>query len=279
MKGNLAQLEPKMLGWWAESGIYERLLEKNAERAALRLPRRPALRERPPARRPRAQQGPQGHRGEVPQHGRPAVRLRPRLGLPRSAHRAGGGEAAQGEEDRQAHALPRRVPREVPRVRARVHRHPARRVQAAGRVRPLGRAVPDARPSTTRRRRSASWRRSRSEGLLYRRKKPVYWCLTDQTALAEAEVEYEDHASPSVYVAFDARRRTLGGSASPRSKGKKVAFVIWTTTPWTLPANLAIAVHPELEYVFYDSGARVIVRGQGPAAAGARRGRRRTSWR
>jgi len=94
-------------------------------------------------------------------------------------------------------------------------------------------------------------------GALYRRKKPVYWCLTDQTALAEAEVEYEDHASPSVYVAFEAASDL--GHLSPRLKGRKVAFAIWTTTPWTLPANLAIAVHPKVEYVFYDTGDRVLV--------------------
>jgi isoleucyl-tRNA synthetase len=93
-------------------------------------------------------------------------------------------------------------------------------------------------------------------GLVYRRKKPVYWCLTDQTALAEAEVEYEDHQSPSIYVAFDAAEDL--GRLSPALQGKRVAFAIWTTTPWTLPANLAIAVHPKLEYVFYDVGPRVL---------------------
>jgi isoleucyl-tRNA synthetase len=87
-------------------------------------------------------------------------------------------------------------------------------------------------------------------GLIYRRKKPVYWCITDQTALAEAEVEYDDHESPSVYVAMRATS-DLSLFAEPL-RGREVAFVIWTTTPWTLPANLAIAVHPEFEYVFYD---------------------------
>ncbi|MEW5742878.1 MAG: isoleucine--tRNA ligase [Myxococcota bacterium] len=87
------------------------------------------------------------------------------------------------------------------------------------------------------------------KGMLYRKKKPVYWCITDQTALAEAEVEYEDHSSPSIYVAFPAK----GDLAAKWSavKGRSVAFAIWTTTPWTLPANLAISVHPKFEYVFY----------------------------
>jgi isoleucyl-tRNA synthetase len=96
------------------------------------------------------------------------------------------------------------------------------------------------------------------KGMLYRKKRPVYWCITDQTALAEAEVEYEDHTSPSIYVAFPAR-----GDLSERWKalqGKTVAFAIWTTTPWTLPANLAISVHPNFQYVFYAlDGQRVVV--------------------
>ena len=84
-------------------------------------------------------------------------------------------------------------------------------------------------------------------GLVYRDKKPVHWCMTHRTALAEAEVEYEDHASPSIYVRFP----VLGdlGKADPRLREKKAAFVIWTTTPWTLPANLAIVANPELDYV------------------------------
>jgi isoleucyl-tRNA synthetase len=106
-------------------------------------------------------------------------------------------------------------------------------------------------------------------GLLYRRKKAVYWCITDQTALAEAEVEYEEHTSPSVYVAFRTepgqrgalpeRRGEALADAFPALAGRPVDLVIWTTTPWTLPANLAVAVHPELEYVFYDLGPRVVV--------------------
>ncbi|MCX5769554.1 MAG: isoleucine--tRNA ligase [Candidatus Hydrogenedentes bacterium] len=71
--------------------------------------------------------------------------------------------------------------------------------------------------------------------------KPIYWCATCQTALAEAEVEYGDHTSPSIYVKFEAV------DGVPGVEGP-VHFVIWTTTPWTLPANLAIAVHPDFEY-------------------------------
>ncbi len=91
------------------------------------------------------------------------------------------------------------------------------------------------------------------QGYLYRGKKPVYWCITDRTALAEAEVEYEDHTSPSIYVAFDLEREL------PRLAGKRARLVIWTTTPWTLPANLAVCVHPDVSYVAYDLGPSVVV--------------------
>jgi isoleucyl-tRNA synthetase len=95
-------------------------------------------------------------------------------------------------------------------------------------------------------------------GLVYRDKKPVHWCLVHRTALAEAEVEYEDHASPSIYVRFPVVQNL--GHAVPALEGKKVAFVIWTTTPWTLPANLAVVANPELDYVAIprDAGGGVI---------------------
>ena len=92
-------------------------------------------------------------------------------------------------------------------------------------------------------------------GLVYRGKKPVQWCSNDRTALAESEVEYiEKHVSPSVYVKFPATDAT-GATLQkhfPDSKAKRFFAVIWTTTPWTLPANLAIAIHPEVDYVLVD---------------------------
>jgi isoleucyl-tRNA synthetase len=89
-------------------------------------------------------------------------------------------------------------------------------------------------------------------GLIYRDKKPVHWCLVHRTALAEAEVEYEDHASPSIYVRMPLARDV--GQAVPALAGKQVALVIWTTTPWTLPANLAVVANPELDYVAIPRG-------------------------
>ncbi|BDG03529.1 isoleucine--tRNA ligase [Anaeromyxobacter oryzae] len=97
--------------------------------------------------------------------------------------------------------------------------------------------------------------RAAAKGFLFRGKKPVYWCVTDRTALAEAEVEYEDHTSPSIYVAFD----LVSPLPDPKLAGRKARLVIWTTTPWTLPANLAVAAHPELTYVAYDLNGTIVV--------------------
>jgi len=84
------------------------------------------------------------------------------------------------------------------------------------------------------------------KGYVYRGRKPVYWCIYDNTALAEAEVEYEDHTSPSIWVAF----QVVGGGSGEAAKiGSDVSAVIWTTTPWTIPHNRALAFHPDFEYV------------------------------
>ena len=95
---------------------------------------------------------------------------------------------------------------------------------------------------------------------MYKRLKPVLWCTQDQTALAEAEVEYMDHTSPSVYVKFPfdaASRERLGLAGFERIEN--VSIVIWTTTPWTLPANQAVAIHPEIDYAFVRVGNEVLV--------------------
>ncbi|MEJ2730723.1 MAG: isoleucine--tRNA ligase [Deltaproteobacteria bacterium] len=91
---------------------------------------------------------------------------------------------------------------------------------------------------------------------LFRSKKPIYWCFTCQTALAEAEIEYHDESAPSIFVKF--RMQDDLSNDYPELKGKTVCVVIWTTTPWTLPANLAIALHPDFEYVAVDIGNREV---------------------
>ncbi len=97
------------------------------------------------------------------------------------------------------------------------------------------------------------------KGALYRRKRPVHWCPRDRTALAEAEVEYAEKTSPSIYVAFRVLDGTKLYKMAHALKGHPLALAIWTTTPWTLPANMAITANPEIEYVAYDLGDRAVV--------------------
>jgi isoleucyl-tRNA synthetase len=85
------------------------------------------------------------------------------------------------------------------------------------------------------------------KGFVYRGLKPVYWCIHDRTALAEAEVEYEMHTSPSIYVRY--RLTSDPAAIDPALAGREVYTIIWTTTPWTLPASMAVAFHPDFEYV------------------------------
>lgn len=94
-------------------------------------------------------------------------------------------------------------------------------------------------------------------GNVYKGKKPVHWCPHCKTALAEAEIEYKDHKSPSIYVKFPLISDL--SQKFPVLKGKKIFILIWTTTPWTLPANLAIAFHPEYEYAAFETKGEVFL--------------------
>ncbi|MEA3283434.1 MAG: isoleucine--tRNA ligase [Synergistota bacterium] len=89
------------------------------------------------------------------------------------------------------------------------------------------------------------------KGLVYKGQKPVYWCIDCQTALAAAEIEYGDETSPSIYVAYSMPNVA---DRIPEVAGKDVNVIVWTTTPWTLPASMAVAIHPAYEYVFVPSG-------------------------
>jgi len=92
------------------------------------------------------------------------------------------------------------------------------------------------------------------KGYVYRGRKPVYWCIYDNTALAEAEVEYEDHTSPSIYVRYKLVQDGLNADKiPPELKGKNVFAIIWTTTPWTIPASMALAFNPEFEYAAVET--------------------------
>jgi isoleucyl-tRNA synthetase len=94
-------------------------------------------------------------------------------------------------------------------------------------------------------------------GYVYKGLKPVHWCLHDRTALAEAEVEYANHTSPSIWVRF--ALTSDAAKIDPKLAGKQVYGLIWTTTPWTIPANMAIAFHPKYVYVAVEVGGAVYV--------------------
>ena len=106
------------------------------------------------------------------------------------------------------------------------------------------------------------------KGLVYKGKKPVHWCIHCRTALAEAEVEYADHVSPSIYVEFALAPESQAEIAQrvPKLAGRNVSVVIWTTTPWTIPSNLAIAFHPEFDYAAYDLEGRAVIMAEGLAS-------------
>jgi isoleucyl-tRNA synthetase len=97
--------------------------------------------------------------------------------------------------------------------------------------------------------------------LVYKGRKPVHWCIHCRTALAEAEVEYSDHTSPSIYVEFPLSPEDAGelGRRVPALANQNVSVLIWTTTPWTIPSNLAVAFHPEFDYAAYEVDGRYVI--------------------
>ncbi|HSA93437.1 MAG TPA: isoleucine--tRNA ligase [Terriglobales bacterium] len=94
-------------------------------------------------------------------------------------------------------------------------------------------------------------------GAVYRGLRPVYWCLHDKTALAEAEVEYENRTDPSIWVKY--ALTSDPAKLDPALTGKKVSTIIWTTTPWTIPASMAVAFHPYLKYAAIEASGEVYV--------------------
>ncbi|MDY7033439.1 MAG: isoleucine--tRNA ligase, partial [Thermodesulfobacteriota bacterium] len=96
---------------------------------------------------------------------------------------------------------------------------------------------------------------------IYKSKKPVHWCASCRTALAEAEVEYQECESPSIYVKFPLLSDMSG--VLPSLHGEKISVLIWTTTPWTIPANLAITLHPDFTYVAVKTGDEVFILAEG----------------
>lgn len=110
-----------------------------------------------------------------------------------------------------------------------------------------------------------SFGRIAEKGLVYRSKKPVLWSTGAQTALAEAEVEYQEKTSPAIFVKFAVDHHEAAPVGLPDDK--PLSIVIWTTTPWTLPANLAIAVHADLDYVLLENASERLIVAAGRAEA------------
>ncbi len=252
MKANLAQREPATVRRWDEQRIYQRLLEQNAGKPRF------VLHDGPPYANGHIHLGTALNKvlkDIIVKHRAMTGRFAPYVpgwdchGLPIELNV----EKELGRAKKEA--LPKAEVRALCRAYADrfvdVQREEFRRLGCLGdwsnpylttdptyeaeEVRALGRCI--------------------AAGLVYRGKKPVLWCPSCRTALAEAEVEYRDDESPSVYVVYPfvaPLPDVLAGIESP-------AAAIWTTTPWTLPASLAIAVHPEHEYVAADFGGQTLV--------------------
>jgi isoleucyl-tRNA synthetase len=254
MKANLAQREPEILRAWEASGIFARVLARNA--AA------------PTARRFVLHDGPPYANGDI-HIGHALNKILKDLVV---KYRNQKGEVADYVPGWDCHGLPIELkvdkelggkkremdrPAVISACRTYAQKWIERQRDAFRRLGVFGRW--DAPYATMARGYEAdtvrALARAAERGFLFRGKKPVYWCITDRTALAEAEVEYEDHTSPSIYVAFD----LASPLPEPRLTGRKARLVIWTTTPWTLPANLAVAAHPDFTYVAYDLHGAVVV--------------------
>lgn len=102
------------------------------------------------------------------------------------------------------------------------------------------------------------------KGFITRSKKPIYWCPNCVTALAEAEVEYDNHESPSIFVKFAIDEKSINIADVD---AKKLFMIIWTTTPWTLPANLAVCLHPDFQYVIRKFGNEYYLMAEGLVAS------------
>ena len=98
------------------------------------------------------------------------------------------------------------------------------------------------------------------KGIVYKGRKAIHWCIDCETALAAAEIEYSDEVSPSIFVAYTYKD---AAKVFPQLEGRDVDIIIWTTTPWTLPASMAVAVHPRFDYGFYEVGDKVYLIAQG----------------
>ena len=256
MKANLAQAEPRMLAWWDEIGIYKRLRQVGADRPLW------VLHDGPPYANGNI------HMGHVLNKVLKDVVVKSRSMLGFNAPYVPGWDCHglpiehQVDKELGLDTAPMDVRRamdpleKIGKCRAyatkyvQVQRDEFKRLGVFGdwdnpyiTMAPAYQAVI-----------AREFGRFVGRGLVYKGLKPVHWCMHCKTALAQAEVEYEEQRTPSVYVRFPLVAPLPDAPAAP-----KPSLVIWTTTPWTLPANLAIAVHPDEEYVALEVQGETLV--------------------
>ena len=255
MKANLPQTEPQMLAWWSQIGIYKRLREASADRV------RWILHDGPPYANGNI------HMGHVLNKVLKDIVVKSRTMLGFNAVYVPGFDC---------HGLPieHQVDKELgldqPGVDVRRAMDPVEKIR---RCRAYAQKYVDIQSEEFQRLGvfgdwehpyltmspayegviAREFARLVGRGLVYKGLKPVHWCMFCKTALAQAEVEYEEQRTPSVYVKFPLV------APLPAAAGAPASLVIWTTTPWTLPANLAIAVHPTEEYVALRAGNDVLI--------------------
>ncbi len=255
MKANLTQREPEMLRWWEENGAYEAMLDASGSAGTFRL------HDGPPYANGHLHLGHalnkvlkdiiiksrniQGYRSiYVPGwdcHGLPIeLKVEQELG--------------EKKKTLPPHAVRKRC-RQYADKFIDIQRKEFKRLGVMGDwAHPYKTMIPAYESAT-----ATELANFVEKGNVVRSKKPIYWCCSCQTALAEAEVEYADHSSPSIYVRFplnDERLKTVFPEADP----SRSYVIIWTTTPWTLPSNMAVALHPDFDYslVEYDGAQYVL---------------------
>ena len=233
MRAGLPQREPLLLQRWDGDRPLRAAARGGEGPAALRAARRAALRQRQHPYRARAQQDPEGPRGALAADARPRLELRAGLGLPRPADRMEdrGGIPRQGQGQGRGRRSSSSAANAAPSRSSwiDVQREEFKRLGVEGDWdHPYATMALPGRGAD----RPRDHERSRSSDQLYRGSKPVMWSSVEKTALAEAEVEYHEKTSPTVWVKFPIVD-TLDGDLDGAS------VVIWTTTPWTIPANRA----------------------------------------
>ena len=243
MKANLTQREPEMLRWWEENNIYGAMLEASGSRGSFRL------HDGPPYANGHL------HLGHALNKILKDITIKSRNiqgqqsvyvpgwdchGLPielKVEH-----ELGEKKKEMPPYAVRRRC-RQYADKFVDIQRKEFKRLGVLGDWdHPYKTMLPEYESAT-----AAELANFVEKGNVVRSKKPIYWCCSCQTALAEAEVEYADHKSPSIYVRFplaDDKLKTVFEKADP----SRAYVIIWTTTPWTLPSNMAVALHPEFEY-------------------------------